>query len=135
MSVFELRRGYKALRNRFLVKNRLSVLLVVTLAFLTVALPALAAGEPTADISMTPVDTSAIKSVIQTIANVLGAIGSGIILIYGMLHTFGVASSGKNATKRAMAMESLGYVFLSIFIFFALNRLGGVIRGIAESMN
>lgn len=109
-------------------KNNINVLMVATLVFLAVAQPVFAA----ANITMDTVDSSSVTSLIQTIANVLAAIGAGVILIYGMLHTFGVASAGKNANKRAMAMESLGYVFLSIFIFFSLHGLGGVIRGVAE---
>lgn len=110
-------------------KDHLSVLAVVaTITLLTISRPVFAA----ASINMATVETSSMTSLIQTIANVLAAIGAGVILIYGMLHTFGVASAGKNANKRAMAMESLGYVFLSIFIFFSLHGLGGVIRGVAE---
>lgn len=111
-----------------IIKRNLNGLVMATVTFLAIAKPAFAATN----INMSTVATSSVTLLIQTVANVIGTIGAGVILIYGMLHTFGVASAGKNANKRQMAMESLGYVFLSIFIFFALHGLGGVIRGVAE---
>lgn len=113
--------------------NRLYVKLLgaTTLAFLAIAQPVFA--DDATSITITSISSSTITTLIQLIANVFGAIGAGVIIIYGMINTFGVASAGKNATKRAQAMEALWYVFLSVFIFFGLHGLGGVIRWIAEN--
>lgn len=108
---------------------KLMVILLV-LSILVLSIPTVAFAE---DVEIKPLETGKIKDLGNNIYTIFAAIGSLVFLVFGMWHSFGVASSGKNANKRQQAMEAVGYLLVAVFIFYGIKGIAGVIRWLAES--
>ena len=118
---------------------------ILIIGLLTIEKTALADTPTKFDITMSTVGTSSLSNLIQTVTNIVASIGAGVFMIFGMIRTFGIAagekvvgiskktSDGSGDTVIHYVVETMGYIFFSIFIFFALRGLGGVIRGVAET--
>lgn len=131
-------------RIKFFILKYGGSLLVIAIFGLLIVAKTVFGNSPTQDISMKPVATSSLSTLIQTVVNVVAGIGAGVFLIVGTIRTFGIAagvkvlhigkktSDGSGDTIIYYFIETLGHIFFSIFIFYALHGLGGVIRGVAE---
>jgi len=62
-------------------------------------------------------------------------IGGTILLGFGYYHTFSVSAHAKNATKRALAVEGLLWVGISVLLFFMAPYLMGVLKGVGGTIS